>query len=174
MSDSPLWARSYANWCTALGDASRKYRSRIAYGSETYDAFTSGVSPDAYALLHSPGVPKVDTPQPVKPVKKPRAPAKPRKAKAKAGPETDRQRLERIVEERAAAARYSFKHGLRENETDRGNLFGARRDLARRIANDLGHIPLTQGISYECSRCGKSGSFDVEPVGAIFTEPCGS
>jgi hypothetical protein len=100
---------------------------------------------------------------------KPRKPRKP-----KVAPETERQRLERVVEERAAAARYSFKHGLRDNETDRSNLIAARFDLARRIALDLGHHPLKQGISYECSHCGASGTFDIEPVGAIFTDRCGA
>jgi len=95
-----------------------------------------------------------------------------RKRKTKDVPETDRQRFERVVEERAAAARYSFKHGLRENETDRGNLLGARADLARHIAFSLGHMPMKQGISYECSRCGASGSFDIEPIGEIFTAKC--
>lgn len=103
---------------------------------------------------------------------KPRKPRKPRKAKE--APETERQRLERVVEERAAAARYSFRHGLRENSTDQSNLIQARFDLARRIALDLGHMPLKQGISYECGRCGASGTFDVEPIGDIFTKKCGS
>ena len=40
---------SYANWCTDLGKASGKYNSLIAYGSETYDAWARGTSPDAYA-----------------------------------------------------------------------------------------------------------------------------
>jgi hypothetical protein len=99
-------------------------------------------------------------------------PKRKRKAKVKEAPETERQRLERVVEERAASARYSFKHGLRSNETDMSNLIGARFDLARRIALDLGHHPMKQGISYECSNCGKSGTFDTEPYGPIFVEPC--
>lgn len=99
-------------------------------------------------------------------------PKRTRKRKAKNAPETERQRLERVVEERAAAARYSFKHGLRENETDRSNLIMARHDLARHIALDLGHSPMKQGVSYECYRCGASGTFDVEPIGSIFKEPC--
>lgn len=47
------WRHSYANWCTHLGQAGAKYNSRIAYGSETYDAWESGISPDAYARLHA-------------------------------------------------------------------------------------------------------------------------
>lgn len=47
------WRHSYANWCTHLGRAAAKYNARINYGAETYEAWESGVSPDAYARAHS-------------------------------------------------------------------------------------------------------------------------
>lgn len=94
--------------------------------------------------------------------------------KTKDKPETEIERLSRIVGEREAAARYSFKHGLqRENENDRANLVAARFNLADRLARDLGHVPLKQGMSYECMRCDASGTFDVAPIGAIFAVKCG-
>lgn len=97
-----------------------------------------------------------------------------RKSKAKPVSETEHETLARIVEERVAAARYSFKHGLRENETDVSNLIRARFNLARHIAISLNHQPLKQGISYECYRCGASGTFDVEAIGEIFNTECRS
>ena len=43
------WRHSYANWCTHLGRAAARHNARIEYGSGTYAAWESGISPDAYA-----------------------------------------------------------------------------------------------------------------------------
>jgi len=43
------WRHSYANWCMHVGVAAAKYNARIDYGPDTYDAWESGISPDAYA-----------------------------------------------------------------------------------------------------------------------------
>ena len=48
-SDTLPWRNSYANWTVRAGEAAVKYNAPIAYGSETYDAWKAGVSPDAYA-----------------------------------------------------------------------------------------------------------------------------
>lgn len=45
----PLWTRSYDHWSAAMGDAARRHRVTVAYGSETHDAWRAGVSPDEYA-----------------------------------------------------------------------------------------------------------------------------
>jgi len=52
------------------------------------------------------------------------------------------------------------------------------------LASELGHIPLKQGRSFECPRCGASGSFTLDyaitppltiaATGPIFTDRCGS
>lgn len=43
------WRHSYANWCMHLGAAAAKYNARIDYGSDTYEAWETGTSPDTYA-----------------------------------------------------------------------------------------------------------------------------
>ena len=48
-SDTLPWRNSYANWTIRAGEAAARRGTNIAFGSETYDAWRSGVSPDAYA-----------------------------------------------------------------------------------------------------------------------------
>ena len=48
-SDQLPWRSSYANWTMRVGEAAAKHGAPIAFGSETHDAWKSGVSPDAYA-----------------------------------------------------------------------------------------------------------------------------
>lgn len=100
---------------------------------------------------------------------------KPRTRKAKGAPETDRERLERELLDEDARLRSAHKGGATPAQISeqRSKQAQARAKLANRIAIDLGHSPLKQGMSYECFRCGKSGTFDVGPFGAIFTEKCG-
>lgn len=47
--DDLPWQNSYANWTIRVGEAAARHNARIAFGSETYDAWKAGVSPDAYA-----------------------------------------------------------------------------------------------------------------------------
>lgn len=47
--DQLPWRNSYANWTIRVGEAAARYKATIAFGSETYDAWKAGVSPDAYA-----------------------------------------------------------------------------------------------------------------------------
>jgi hypothetical protein len=48
-SDVLPWRTSYANWTVRVGEAAARHGSSIAFGSETYDAWKAGVSPDSYA-----------------------------------------------------------------------------------------------------------------------------
>jgi hypothetical protein len=48
-SDTLPWRNSYANWTTRVGEAAARHNARIAFGSDTYEAWEKGVSPDAYA-----------------------------------------------------------------------------------------------------------------------------
>lgn len=51
-----------------------------------------------------------------------------------------------------------------------------KRDLAAaaEAARKLGHIPLCQGRTFECSKCGASGIVgpDGKQVGLVFTKEC--
>ena len=47
--DQLPWRNSYANWTMRVGEAAAKHNAPIAFGSETYDAWKAGVSPDAFA-----------------------------------------------------------------------------------------------------------------------------
>jgi hypothetical protein len=47
------------------------------------------------------------------------------------------------------------------------------RRIAHKLATALGHIPLRQGESVECSRCGASGYAREVVGGAVHTETCG-
>ena len=48
-SDVLPWRNSYANWTVRVGEAAVKYNAPIAFGSETYEAWQAGISPDEYA-----------------------------------------------------------------------------------------------------------------------------
>ena len=48
-SDQLPWRNSYANWTMRVGEAAAKHNAPIAFGSETYDAWKAGISPDAFA-----------------------------------------------------------------------------------------------------------------------------
>lgn len=101
--------------------------------------------------------------------------AKPRKArKAKNAPETKQEELARLVEASKTRLRAIHGHGLPGSDEEIHTLNVARVKLARQIAMDLGHNPTNQGISSECYRCGASGTFDVGPIGDIFTRKCGA
>jgi len=47
--DQLPWRNSYANWTMRVGEAAAKHGAPIAFGSETYDAWEAGISPDAFA-----------------------------------------------------------------------------------------------------------------------------
>lgn len=46
------------------------------------------------------------------------------------------------------------------------------RKLAHDVASKLGHTPLRQGASVECSRCGDSGAATDKLTGHVFTRWC--
>lgn len=48
-SDTLPWRNSYANWTVRVGEAAARHNARIEFGSDTYEAWEKGVSPDAYA-----------------------------------------------------------------------------------------------------------------------------
>lgn len=48
-SDTLPWRSSYANWTIRVGEAAVRHNARIAFGSDTYEAWEKGVSPDAFA-----------------------------------------------------------------------------------------------------------------------------
>ena len=105
------------------------------------------------------------------------ATSKPKKSrKRKSRPvQTERERLESELMDEDARLRSAYKGGGTPAQIDeqRARQLQARARLAHRIAVDLGHTPLKQGLSYECFRCGRSGRFDTHPEGAIFAEKCG-
>ena len=48
---------------------------------------------------------------------------------------------------------------------------------AELAGRSLGHIMLKQGMSFECPRCGASGTFHADrgyTLGSIFTDKCGA
>jgi hypothetical protein len=47
---------------------------------------------------------------------------------------------------------------------------------AAALARKRGHLPLRQGRTFECPRCGSSGSVgpDGKQVGRLFTTDCGT
>lgn len=53
-----------------------------------------------------------------------------------------------------------------------GDLKREERKLAHAVAAKLGHLPLRQNNSVECSRCGRSGSVGDQLTGAVHKEPC--
>lgn len=46
--------------------------------------------------------------------------------------------------------------------------------IAFRLASAHGHLPLRQGESVECARCGKSGYAREVLGGPVHLEPCGA
>jgi hypothetical protein len=48
-SDQLPWRNSYSNWTMRLSESAAKHGASIAFGSETYDAWKAGISPDTYA-----------------------------------------------------------------------------------------------------------------------------
>ena len=46
------------------------------------------------------------------------------------------------------------------------------RQIANRLASMLGHLPLRQGESVECARCGATGYAREVVGGAVHLDPC--
>lgn len=46
--------------------------------------------------------------------------------------------------------------------------------IAHRLATSLGHLPIRQGTSVECARCGASGTAHEVLTGAVHLKECAS